>query len=305
VSALLPATLRVTHPSECFIAYLMTRVHPSACDDALVHEQLAEYRLPQATDEYFAMLRARLEEGLPDPYLVHDAAHRPTAAYLRRHGVYELHHPTDATHEACKILVDLSVRQKVEVGLLGRVDVGRIASETNRQCGVTLSAEGVDQFRYLFFEVDTLSLDEWSELLAADGMSYMSREDRAAALRCGPNVALHRMGRVPRMDSTAMLRELQTRSYLNYVQADEMMPQGKDKAAVLSTYLGSVLSVHKQVTTSEDQLRKMIAEFERIRVETDTQRPRALTEAFDPAKGGSVSDTSDVIDTERADELAG
>ena len=302
---LLPTTLYTAHPSERFITFLMTAAHPDACENAFVHQQLAIFRLPAATDEYLDYLRARLVQKFPDPYLVRDPNHRPTAAYLRHHGVYEMHHPTPVVYEASQILADLQVRRKVEVGLLGRVDVERIAIETSRQCCITLTPQGVEKYAYLFFTADILSLDEWSEMLSSEGMSYMGREDRAAALRCGPNVALHRMGRVPRLDSTAMLRELQSRSYLNYIQADEMMPQGKDKAAVLSTYLGAVLSVHKQVTTSEDQLRKMIAEFERIRVETDEQRPKALTETFDPSRGGSVSDTSDVVDPEGEDELAG
>lgn len=296
----LPARIQRRHPSEKFILFLLTQGHPEKCDNEWVREQLLTYRLPDATDNYLNGLRKRLLGTLPKPFLPSDRNHRKSMTYLKAFGIHDMHHPTRDVEEANSILLDFPTRRKVENGLLGGVPVNVIAREVARLENVQLTAGGVRAYAHYFWDARAMSMEEWAEIIAQSDTMPLVRDHQLAALRCGRRVAMHHMGILTTLDSQTMLRDAQRRLHNNLVEVDERFSMSPMKVQMLTSLTGSLVSVSKTATSSEQELRKLLKDFERLRTKTDSSPVTPLTDIV--AGEGSFSDTADVVDHGDDDE---
>ena len=284
------------HPSERFILYLLTQGHPGKCSNEYVLSALTRHGLPLASNDYLDGLREELLRDLPKPFLPKDPRAAKTSAFLKRHLIYALHHPNREVAEANAILTDFVIRRPVEMGLLGRVPHKKIAVQIRSKHQVQLTADGVRAYEHYFWDVRTMSLEEWADTISGTSMPYLVKDQQLAALTCGGRVALHRMGLKTSIESTSMLKDMQRRLYLNFVEVDERIPISRDKAAMMIGLSNAALSIHKQVATSEQELRNLLKEFERLRLDTDQDKVTPMASVVDTSSGGTYSDTSDVLE---------
>jgi len=292
-----PAREQRAHPSERFILFLLTQGHPEKCSYEFVKTHLEMYRLPEAEEQYVSRLRAQLLKDIPNPFLPRDRRNIRTARYLRRHRIFSLHHPTRAVEEANTILLDFRVRRRVEVGLLGQVPFHVIAREVGRAEGLRITTDGVQSFAHYYWNVRAMSLEEWSETILSQDLPPMVQEDHEVALRSGREATLHRMGLRAGLEGQEMLQDMRRRLYINFVTVDDTVSLSRDKITMLTGLANTALAIDKRVATSEDELRRLLKDFERMRVQNDKQPPVSLHQLADPEAGGTYSDTADVADT--------
>jgi hypothetical protein len=293
------------HPSERFILYLLTRVHPSACSNSEVQEVLVNYRLPTATDQYLDALRQMLIADLPSPFLPRDPRAMKTVSFLKKHRVHSLHHPSEEAKQANSILVDLTVRRVVEMGLLGRVPYSTIATQVCRRHNVSIDENGVRAYSHYYWDVAAYSLEEWAALLSSQQHLPMSvRDTHLAALEAGRHVALHRMGMRQAIDQQTMLRDAMRRVYINLVEIDERMPMSQGKVSSMCLLSGTLTALDRRITTGDDELRRLLRTFERLRLQQDgdRDRPKSIDALVRASDGGSYTDNSGVINARDLDE---
>lgn len=284
------------HPSQRYIMYLLTQGDPSRCSNTFVLRELKRFGLPPAGDSYIDTLRDELLADLPKPFLPADPTARKTRAYLKRHRIYSLHHPNRMVLESHAILTDFVIRRPVEMGLLGNVPYKRIAREIKKKHQVDITEGGVEAYAHYYFDVRALSLEEWSGVLAETPMPVAVRDQQMGSLVCGGQVALHRMGIKTQMESATILRDLQRRIYVNAKEVDERLPISRDKVSMLVSLTGAALAVHKQVTTSDAEIRALLRDLERLRMDTDDEPVVPMSTVVDTEAGGTYSDTSDVLE---------
>ena len=284
---------RPRHPSERFIVFLLTQQNPEECGTDVVMAQLQACNLPPVDERHVNALRFDLLRSLPQPFMPRNRRHQRSMDFLRQFEVYDLHHPDAAVEEAASILTDYPVRRRVEIGLLGRVSHSLIAKEIGEQQGVTLSEEGVGAYERFFWDVRVMSLEEWAAVIDQQPIAALIRDSQMAALQCGGKVALSKMGLDPSVDPQEMIQDMLRRVYLNFVEVDKVMPLHKDKVTMLTGLASTGISLYKQATTSEHALRRLLRDFERMKMETDPEVTPALSELV--GEGGSFTDTADII----------
>jgi len=284
---------RPRHPSERFILFLLTQQDPDECHTDVILAQLDACKLPPAHENHVDGLRMLLLRDIPKPFMPRNRRHQKSMDFLRQHEVYDLHHPGPAVEEAAAILGDYPVRRKVEIGLLGRISHALIAREIGDQQGVTLTEEGVSAYEYFFWDVSTMSLEEWAAIIDQQPITMLIRDNQMSALQCGGKVALAKMGLDPSVDPQEMIQDMLRRVYLNFVEVDKVIPLHKDKIGMLSSLASTGLALYKQATTSEHALRRLLKDFERMKMETNDENTPALSELVD--KDGTFTDTADII----------
>lgn len=286
-------SLRPRHPSERFILFLLTQQDPDVCHTEVILAQLEACKLPSADDQHVDLLRMELLRDLPTPFVPGNRRHQKSMDFLRRFEVYDLHHPNAAVEEAASVLADFPVRRRVEIGLLGRVSPSLIAKEVGEQQGVVLTEDGVRAYERFFWDVSTMSLEEWAAVIDQQPISLLVRDNQMSALQCGGKVALSKMGLDPSVDPQEMIQDMLRRVYLNFIEVDKALPLHKDKVQMLSSLAGIGIALYKQATTSEHALRRLLRDFERMKMETDDRVTPALSDLID--ESGSVTDTADII----------
>ena len=108
----------VKHPAEVFLKYLLLREED--LPDANILKNLQDWDVlpPTITDLNFIRQQVSERPNRFDPF---DRIHRPSMAFLRQHGVYELFIRLKGVNEAWDILADPTMRLNVE-RLLARLD---------------------------------------------------------------------------------------------------------------------------------------------------------------------------------------
>jgi hypothetical protein len=284
---------RPRHPSERFILFLLTQEDPDECHSDVVLAQLDACKLPPVEEAHVDALRFELLRVVPTPFMPRNRRHQKSMDFLRQFGVYDLHHPNPGVEEAASILADYSVRRRVEIGLLGRVSHSLIAKEIGEQQGVDLTEEGVGAYEHFFWDVSTMSLEEWAAIIDQQPIAALIRDSQLSALQCGGKVALSKMGLAPSVDPQEMIQDMLRRVYLNFVEVDKVVPLHKDKVTMLTGLASMGIALYKQATTSEHALRRLLRDFERMKMETNDENTPALSDLVD--KDGSCTDTADII----------
>lgn len=258
------------HPSEIFIRYMLVK-NPSMTDDD-VQRTLNQWGILSTADNYLGELRVSM---LPTPagFDPLNRLHRSSIQYLRDQGVYELFFPTPASSEAWDILADPTKRMTVEQALLARLDLRQVSKKLNAKNEWHLTAEGMAMFRHVFWNVKSLTFDEWGRYLYGRTALY---ERYMALLQAPPHLAFHHLRLDQIIESKNMIKRTQEIAYFALEEAAQRPGVGMDKVKAIGVLGKVVTDCHAALNTSDMALKDVLKEFERFRMDHPHLPPKDI-----------------------------
>lgn len=249
------------HPAETFIKSLI--IKDDQVTDAQVLKSIEDWGFLSPDGTYLGFLRQKLEP-VPANFNPSNRLHRPSMAYLREHGVYELFHPTPAADEAWGILSDPFMRITVERLLLARLDRKQTAQKLNKKHGWKLTEEGISAFNDFFWNVKSLTWDEWGRFLFGRSLMY---EQALTLLQAPPDIAFYHLRLEQNIESKKMIQRTQEIAYFNLEEVSLKSGTGPDKVKAIGILGKTIIECHEALSTSDMALKDVLKDFERFRME--------------------------------------
>jgi hypothetical protein len=271
------------HPAQYFIQYLCLR-YPT-WTEAQVQKHIQDWGFLSFDDNYLKFLK----QDMPVPPANFDPAnltHRPSQAYLRRVGTYEMFRNTPEMQEAWDILSRPEQRLVAEQVILSRLDLKVAAQRVNKKQGWYMTAEGLATFRHYFWNPRLLTFDEWGRFLYGRSAMY---ERHMALLQGDPRIAFYHLRIEQAIESKVMIQRAQEISYFTLEEVNQKPGTQADKVKAIAILTKAVVECHEALSTSDMALKDVLKQFERFRIEHPHQSPpdiRALAPVGNFSGGG-------------------
>lgn len=280
------------HPAEVFLKYLLLREEDPP--DANILKNLQDWDIlpPTITDLNF--IRQQVSER-PNGFDPFDRIHRPSMAFLRQHGVYELFHPTQGVNEAWDILADPTMRLNVERLLLARLDRKQTAQKLNAKHGWKLTNAGITAYYNIFWCVKNLTWDEWGRFLHGRSAFY---DQHLALLQAPPELAFYHLRLAQSVESKQMIQRTQEIAYFNLEELSLRPGTGPDKLKGIGILGKVIIECHEALSTSDMALKDVLKDFERFRMEHPQIPPKDIKQLAPGGNfsGSGVDEEADVIE---------
>ncbi len=212
------------HPSRNFIRYLLTLGEGAQFDAEFVNRNLSNFGLfradPESIDEEAAELRTM--KNRPIPFLPSRLKNSEVQLYLKSVGVLEMHQRTPEVEAATRLLGLPQLREDVETGLLGNLANPEIAHALDVRYGIKegedhiVDPEAIKAYAHYYFNPNAMTLSEWSFWLQEEDQTR-----KAAVVRGGQELALHRLGMQPSIEGVSMLRHMSTSLFFRFMEVDQ------------------------------------------------------------------------------------
>ena len=249
------------HPAETFIKYLL--IKDQTVTDAEVLKTLQDWGFLSPQDTYLGFMRQKVA-NVPNNFDPANRLSRPSMGYLREHGVFELFFPSSATHEAWDILSDPFKRLQVEQVLLARLDRKAMAGRLNKKYNWHLTAEGLSAFNDFFWNVKSMSWDDWGRFLFGRSMMY---EKYLGLLQASPQLAFFHLQLEQTIESKDMIQRAQEIAYFTLEEVSQKPGTGPDKVKAIGVLGKTIVDCHEALSTSDMALKDILKNFERFRME--------------------------------------
>jgi hypothetical protein len=243
----------VRSPAEYYVKYLLLM----GLSHLRVNQVIEGLGFPRCKSGYLAETKDAMAP--PRPF-------RPEAStgivprWLKRQQLWPAFHRDEYMDEATGILGNHDVRAIVEALTLAGCPDDQVVDLVTERTGVRLFPESVRYYRHFFWNRDMLSMEEWDE--------YLGEYSRGGKLRGlydeGPGMAMWRLGHARQMDSSDMLKALQTEAFHRFMQSHTTGANDFNAAKVAEKWSGIFFESTKQISASEDKLSDVIARFEQI-----------------------------------------
>lgn len=153
------------HPAECFIKYLIS-ADPGASPES-IEAVLSLYNIFHADAEYIRRVRSEMGD-IPEPERL-AKPDRGSLRWMRKHQIAQLWTSKEVRHGVTAILENIRVKGLVERMLIS----GYFPSEI--ESFLTLAtATDIQNYRHYVFNLESLSPDELTEFLIAQGRLYLN-----------------------------------------------------------------------------------------------------------------------------------
>ena len=255
------------HPSELFIKSLLAR---GKKDDEIV-SLLSRYGLPsipeESIDEYLDKLSDSLGK-IPSDLFTEDAT-----IWLKDNMIYYLVHPDSVVAACTRLLDNNAIKRDVYVSILGRVSAEDLSLHLLDAYGMDISSETVKAFKHYYFDVDRMSVDDWSPILesmpGSDPSYYMS------ALDGGATVAAYRLGRELNVSIRDAVKEAVTGLYVSLHEIRHWSAS-PSKVKVLSDTVSALSKAHSVISTADAELASVAHELRQFKLARNNTKPAAL-----------------------------
>lgn len=255
------------HPSELFIKSLLIRGKTAP----QVRDALADYGLPDLSPDFGDDYLKELMSGLGTlPAGLHDPA---SYDYLREHKVYFLVHPDSVVAACTRLLDNQAVKRDVYVSLMGRVTPDDLAAHLEYTYDLEISGESVRAFKHYYFDVDRMSVDDWSLVLSTMPGSDASYYE--SALNGGATVAAYRLGRELNISIRDAVKEAVTGLYVSLHEIRHW-PASPSKVKVLSDTVGALAKAHNVISTADAELASVAHELRQFKLARNDTKPASL-----------------------------
>ncbi len=252
------------HPCEFFIKYLVTLPCQESQDNSWVRLGIQTLGFPTPADTYIDDLRQRLYVDLPVNYVPNDRYNRPSMSFLRAAGIWSLHNPDKAVHEATAILVDFRSRRLVERLLLGRLSPKDVAKKVNARLETFFTTEVISTYHHYYWNTSLLKADDWVTFFDEYEKSEASKS--LSVLRGGPAMALHITGFHQHVESKEILRTMQEGMFFDFLDWQQQ-PRSVERTRCMTQLSKAVSQVDVRLSESDSALRESLKAFEQFRME--------------------------------------
>ena len=195
---------------------------------------------------------------------------------LRDLNIYGLVHQDakSGTAECVRLLSAPSVRQEVFMSLLGRMPAKELVDYLMKKHGVEVSTKTVDAFCHYYFNVDSMSAEDWA--LTFEAMPpEAGPENFHACYVGGPAVAAYRLG----LDRHVTIRDAVGEA-VTAIHASLLEVRGwattKDKMSVLTSAVSSLSRAHQIINTADQELAAVANELKQFKLARNTDKPISL-----------------------------
>jgi hypothetical protein len=273
------------HPSEFFVKYLVSLPQDEAKDDNWVRTNVAKLGYPTPTAGYIASLRAAMMADYPVMYEPANRYNRETVKYLRKHGVWSLHNPSDATKEACQLLIDIPVRKTLEQLLLGRLDHKEVAGRLNSRFRRFFTEEVITEYGHYFWNCALMRTTDW--------FNFFDQYDRPESARAmsivqsGGGMALHVAGFRQELESKTMLKEMMEAVHYDFMDWKNQ-PRSESKTRALSTLVKAAAQIDERMSESTTAVRDHLQTFKQWNMRHAAKNIKGIEEI---APGGNFSES--------------
>lgn len=260
------------HPAETFIKYLIIKDEDAT--NPQIQKGIEDWGFLSPEMVYLDFLR----QGLADKPAAFDPAnrlHRPSMAFLRDNGVYELFHKTPTSDEAWSILSEPFMRLNIERCLLARLDRKATAQKLNKKHGWKLTEDGITAFNNYFWNVRSLSWDEWGRFLYGRSAMY---EQYMSLLQAPPSLAFFHLHLEQTIESKRMIQRTQEIAYFNLEEVNLKPGTAPDKIKAIGVLGKAIIECHEALATSDMALKDVLKDFERFRMEHPQVLPPDIKE---------------------------
>lgn len=274
------------HPGESYIRYLLIR--EPTITDAQVQKDLEDWGFLTADPLLLPIMRQEIGTP-PAGFQPANRVHRPSVRYLREQKVYEMFHPNDAMHEALGILSEPEQRMAVEQILLARLDLKIACKRVNEKKGWHLTEDGLKLYRHYFWDVGSMTFDEWGRFLFGRTSQY---ERYMGLLTAPPKLAFYHLRLDQQIESKNMIKRVQEIAYFALEEIDQKPGVSIDKVKSINLLGKVVIEAHAALSTSDMALKDTLKQFEQWRMEHPQLLPPSLA-SLAPAGNfsGSGADT--------------
>jgi hypothetical protein len=276
------------HPAENLLKYLI--VQDPTILDGTIQKNLEDWGFLTADPTYLPLLR----QSIPQPPPIFDAtnrAHRPSVRYLRDLEIYEFFHPNAAMDEAWSILDDYERRRGVEKLLLARLELKATVKKLNEKFGWHLSVDGVTMFRHAFWNVPSMTFDEWGRYMYNRTAMY---EQYMSLLLASPKLAFYHLRLNQSIESKVMIQDVQRIAHAVLLEVSEKPGCSIDKVKSIKLLGSAIVEAHNALSTSDMALKDVLKQFEHWRMEHPQVLPPSV-QALAPHGNYSGSGVKDNI----------
>jgi hypothetical protein len=266
------------HPAEFYVKFLLIDEPPDQDPqprfNAIMFD-LQERGFLAPAETYLPMLWAEIADVYPEVLEPRIPTHRASVNFLRAQQVYEFFNPNEAMNGAWTILKDPEYRLAVEQALMGRLTPKQIAYELNRAHKWHLTEEGVAQFGHCFWNVKLLTFDDWGRFLYGRTALY---ERHMALLSAPAMLTLHHLGVEQQVESKAMIEQAQKQIFFTFMELAQKPGTDQAKVKGMAILNKAMLDSHEALSTSDMQLKDVLKNFEKFRIQHNQPAPKSIHE---------------------------
>lgn len=255
----------IRHPSENFLKYLITSIHPNAGSNDWVQMMITSLGYPTPDGQYIAWLRNDLMSKVPNPFRPDDRFHTPSRTFMKTEGIFGIHVQDKAVREAHTMVANLRARPIIESLLLGRIEPKDVAKKVNAKMATFFTTEGVEAYKHYYWKVELLRVEDWATLLE---QYDMQKQNALAIVQVGASMALHKTGFQQQIDSKSMLRTMQEAIFFDF-QEWRTKKHGMDRSKALAGLAKAAVMVDEQLSQADSALKDSLRAFEQFRMETE------------------------------------
>jgi hypothetical protein len=278
------------HPSENWIKFLLSRKEHSF-DEIVAMCEMAQIGGVQNEDLLY--FRSVLSEDEPVPFRAHDASHKPSTAYLRRHQIYEAWHRSASMKAAVDILANARIRPLVETFILSPMKPDQAVKSIKSNSGVTIDSKTYELFRHYFWNPSVMSAEEWGEFIQRRRVAHKEWLRLAVTSRGpeGVRLLLWKTGSGPirHLSAAKIFTNLRNIAYLKAMEL-EHEPASKDHSIAFSNYVKSAKTAQEEVSASEAAMADVLDSFKAFQMTTTVEQVPSYLELTEGGKTGTVSD---------------
>ena len=136
-----------------------------------------------------------------------------------------------------------------------------------------ISTETVKAFKHYYFDVDRMSIDDWSPLL--ESMPGSDPSYYASALDGGATVAAYRLGRELNVSIRDAVKEAVTGLYVSLHEIRHWSAS-PSKVKVLSDTVSALSKAHNVISTADAELASVAHELRQFKLARNNTKPAAL-----------------------------
>ncbi len=273
------------HPAEYFVKYLLTLTQAEAQDDNWICTKVQQLGYPPPIIPYIASLRSVLMADFPVSYEPQDRYNRESVKYLRTHGVWSLHNPSQDVQDAIQLLVDNPVRKVLEQLLLGRIDYKEIASRVNSRFRRFITAEAVSAYSHYFFNCALMKTNDWVAFF--DRYERTEQQKSMSIVQSGGGMALHVAGFKQDVEAKDMLREMMETIHFDFKDWKNA-PRSIERTRAFATLSKAATDIDERLSESSTAVRDHLAVFKQWRMD---HAPSTVKGIEDVAPHGNFSES--------------
>lgn len=287
----------MAHPSEYYIKHLL--VFQEDGSRTAINDALKALGMASVDEPTYKRIHGAIR--VPENFRPWDRADRRSVTWLKKERIFSMAHPDEAVAEMhAKVLNNPRLREDVETLILGNVQP-REAARRLRKLEKPVSEIAIGEYRHYFWNPEVMGLSDWGEYLTKDDSkrTRATSGELAAVLKCGPDLALYKVGVAKEVDSKVVLDEVYRELYYTF-QEVRHLPTDSKKVEMLGHLARGMARIDERRAAGDTALHETLKKFNKFKVHT---RTKDIPSLFDIAPSGSVSNKSrtEILQTRETD----